>query len=139
MHVGAQARSAALAGPLAPTASVIVPAFNAAADIPAALASVFAQSFGAFEVIIVNDSSSDDLESSLRPFRDRIIYLEQPNRGAAARNAGIRAARGQDNAFLDTDDVWSALAQGDASTRSLARRLTRPNSVVAALHRSPAA
>ena len=107
MHVGAQARSAVLAEPLAPTASVIVPAFNAAADIPAALASVFAQSFGAFEVIVVNDGSSDDLESSLRPFRDRIIYLEQPNRGAAAaRNAGIRAARGQYIAFLDADDVW---------------------------------
>jgi glycosyltransferase involved in cell wall biosynthesis len=118
---------------------VIVPAFNAAADIPAALASVFAQSFGAFEVIVVNDGSSDDLETSLRPFRDRIIYLEQPNRGAAARNAGIRAARGQYIAFLDADDVWSALVHGDLSTSSHARRLTRPNSVVAALHRSPAA
>jgi glycosyltransferase involved in cell wall biosynthesis len=107
MHVEAQARSAVLAEPLAPTASVIVPAFNAAADIPAALASVFAQSFAAYEVIVINDGSSDDLESSLRPFRDRILYIEQPNRGAAAaRNAGIRAARGRYVAFLDADDVW---------------------------------
>jgi glycosyltransferase involved in cell wall biosynthesis len=107
MHVEAQARSAVLAEPLAPIVSVIVPAFNAAADIPAALTSVFAQSFGEFEVIVVNDGSSDDLESSLRPFRDRIVYLEQPNRGAAAaRNAGIRAAHGRYLAFLDADDLW---------------------------------
>src|SRR5687768_12105973 len=107
MHVGAQARSAVLAEPSAPTASVIVPAFNAAADIPAALASVFAQSFNGFEVIVVNDGSGDDLESALRPFRDCIVYLEQPNRGAAAaRNVGIRAAQGRYVAFLDADDVW---------------------------------
>jgi glycosyltransferase involved in cell wall biosynthesis len=107
MHVEAQARSAVLAEPLKPTASVIIPAFNAAADIPAALASVFAQSFQGFEVIVINDGSSDDLESSLRLFRDRIVYIEQPNRGAAAaRNAGIRVARGRYIAFLDADDVW---------------------------------
>jgi glycosyltransferase involved in cell wall biosynthesis len=107
MHVEAQPRSAVTAEPLAPTASVIVPAFNAAADIPAALASVFAQSFDGFETIVVNDGSNDDLVSALRPFRDRIVYLEQSNRGAAAaRNMGIRAARGRYLAFLDADDVW---------------------------------
>src|SRR5215217_7556023 len=78
-----------------PVVSVIIPAYNASADIPDALASVFAQTFTSFEVIVVNDGSSDtaELEAALEPYRGRIRYVAQPNRGAgAARNTGIRAA-----------------------------------------------
>jgi glycosyltransferase involved in cell wall biosynthesis len=90
-----------------PTASIVVPAFNAARHIAAALESVFAQTFDDYEVIVVNDGSTDNLAAAIRPFRPRLVYLEQTNLGAAsARNAGIRAAHGRYVAFLDADDVW---------------------------------
>ena len=91
----------------APAASVVIPAFNAERDIAAALESVFAQTFTDYEVIVVNDGSADNLAAAIHPFQHRLIYIEQPNRGAAAaRNAGIRTARGRYIAFLDADDVW---------------------------------
>ena len=94
----------------APAASVVIPAFNAACDIAAALESVFAQTFTDYEVIVVNDGSADNLAAAIRPFQHRLIYIEQPNRGAAAaRNAGIRTARGRYVAFLDADDVWQSV------------------------------
>jgi glycosyltransferase involved in cell wall biosynthesis len=93
-----------------PAASVIIPAYRASADIAVALDSVFAQTFAHHEVIVVNDGSPDtaELEAALEPFRARIHYIVQPNRGAgAARNAGIRAAKGRYLAFLDADDRWT--------------------------------
>src|SRR5215469_276241 len=81
-----------------PLVSVIVPAFNSSSYIGEALASVFAQSFKNFEVIVINGGSPDtsQLEIALQPYRDSIVYIEQENRGVAAdRNAGIRAAQGQ--------------------------------------------
>ncbi|HWQ34200.1 MAG TPA: glycosyltransferase family A protein [Blastocatellia bacterium] len=93
----------------APVVSVIIPVYNSAEFIGETLASVFAQTFTEYEVIVINDGSPDtaELEVELRPFRDRIIYLEQENRGpAAARNLGIRRARGKYVALLDSDDVW---------------------------------
>ncbi len=90
-----------------PTVSVIVPAFNAAAYIAEALTSVFAQTFADYEVIVVNDGSTDATEQAIEPFQSRIVYLSQANRGlAGARNAGIDAARGRYIALLDADDVW---------------------------------
>jgi teichuronic acid biosynthesis glycosyltransferase TuaG len=89
--------------------SVIIPAYNTAAYISEALDSVFGQTFRDFEVIVVNDGSpdTDELEQALSPYRERIVYLKQDNRGpAGARNAGIRQARGQYLAFLDSDDCW---------------------------------
>src|SRR5437773_740875 len=94
----------------APSVSVIVPAYNVALFIGETLASVFAQTFTDFEVVIVNDGSPDteELELALRPYRERINYLRQENSGAsAARNTGLRAARGELIAFLDADDVWA--------------------------------
>jgi glycosyltransferase involved in cell wall biosynthesis len=88
---------------------VIIPAYRASGDIADALATVFAQTFTSFEVIVINDGSPDtaELEVALEPFRSRIRYFVQPNRGAgAARNAGIRAARAQYVALLDADDLW---------------------------------
>jgi glycosyltransferase involved in cell wall biosynthesis len=89
--------------------SVIIPAYNVAPYIAETLNSVFAQTKSAFEVIVVNDGSPDtaELEEVLRPFRDRIVYLKQENRGlSGARNTGIRAATGDLIALLDGDDLW---------------------------------
>lgn len=92
-----------------PKVSVIIPAYMIADFIAESLQSVFAQSFTDFEVVVVNDGSPDtaEFECAIEPFRDRIVYLKQENRGAAsARNAAIRAARGEIVAFLDGDDFW---------------------------------
>jgi glycosyltransferase involved in cell wall biosynthesis len=93
-----------------PTVSVIIPAFRASRDIRVALDSVFAQTFADFEVIVVDDGSPDsaELKAAIAPYRSCLQFLEQPNRGAgAARNTGIRAARGRFIAFLDADDRWA--------------------------------
>jgi len=93
-----------------PIVSIVIPAYNVAPYISETLASVFAQSFYGFEVIIVNDGSPDteEFECAIHPYLERIRYLKQENRGAsAARNAGLRAARGELIAFLDADDLWS--------------------------------
>jgi hypothetical protein len=93
----------------APRVSVVIPVYNAALDIPVALASVFEQTWSSYEVIVVDDGSDDraELEAALAPYRSRIRHLTQTNQGAgAARNAGIRAARGELVAFLDADDLW---------------------------------
>ncbi len=92
-----------------PIVSVIIPAYNVAQYIGEALASVIAQTFTDFEVIVINDGSSDtvEFEQAIEPFRERIIYLEQENLGAgAARNNGLLLARGKFVAFLDADDIW---------------------------------
>jgi glycosyltransferase involved in cell wall biosynthesis len=89
--------------------SVIIPAYNVAPYIAQALNTVFGQTMSAFEVIVVNDGSPDtaELEEVLQPFRDRILYLKQENRGlSGARNTGIRAATGDMIALLDGDDLW---------------------------------
>ena len=94
----------------APLVSVIIPAYNVAVYIDETLRRVFEQTFTDFEVIIVNDGSPDteEFERAIRPYRERICYLRQENRGASgARNAGLRAARGKLIAFLDADDLWS--------------------------------
>jgi hypothetical protein len=93
----------------APLVSVIIPAYMAAAYIHETLESVFRQTYRNFEVILVNDGSPDteDFERAIGSYRDRIIYVRQENGGpSAARNTGIRHARGEYLAFLDSDDVW---------------------------------
>lgn len=92
-----------------PVVSVIMPAYNVAAYIGEALESVFAQTFKDYEVIVVNDGSPDteELERVLAPYQNRILYFKQENRGvSAARNVGVRAARGTFIAHLDPDDLW---------------------------------
>jgi len=93
----------------APLVSVIVPVYNRADLIGKAVASVLSQSFADFEMIIVDDGSSDDLAAALQKIADTRIRLirHDTNRGAgAARNTGIEAARGRYCAFLDSDDYW---------------------------------
>lgn len=92
-----------------PKVSVIIPAYNTAPFIAETLNSVFGQTFQDFEVIIINDGSPDtaELEVALKPYMSRIRYIKQKNRGLpGARNAGIRIARGELLAFVDSDDLW---------------------------------
>jgi glycosyltransferase involved in cell wall biosynthesis len=90
------------------TVSVIIPVFNGAATIAAAIDSALAQEFaGELEVIVVNDGSTDATSSVLDAYRGRVTVLDRVNGGpAAARNAGVRASRGEYIAFLDADDIW---------------------------------
>ncbi len=91
-----------------PTVSVIIPVYRAR-FLRAALESVEAQTFRDYEVIVVDDGSPDrsEIESWALPGREGFRYLTQENRGpSAARNTGIRAARGVFVAFLDADDTW---------------------------------
>lgn len=91
----------------APTVSVVVPAYNAAWCVRKAIDSVLAQDFRDFELIVVNDGSTDDTLTVLRGYGDAIRVVDQRNGGMSnARNAGIRAARGEFLAFLDSDDWW---------------------------------
>ena len=89
--------------------SIIIPAYNAAPFIGETLESVFAQTFTDYEVILINDGSPDAevFERAIAPYRARLTYISQENRGAsAARNAGLKAAQGEFVAFLDADDIW---------------------------------
>jgi glycosyltransferase involved in cell wall biosynthesis len=93
-----------------PTISIIIPAYNVARFIRETLDAVFAQTFTDYEAIIINDGSPDtnELDNAIQPFQDRIVYVKQSNRGAAAaRNRGLEIARGEFVAFLDADDLWS--------------------------------
>lgn len=89
--------------------SVVIPAYNCSAYIAETLGSVFAQSIPVKQVVVVNDGSPDtvQLEQVLEPYRDRIDYLTQPNRGvAAARNTALRATTQPFIGFVDADDLW---------------------------------
>ena len=88
-----------------------MPAYNAAAYLPYAIDSVLAQTYRDWEIVVVDDGSTDHTRAvvdSYRPkLKDRLQSIHQPNRGVAeARNNGIRAARGEFMALLDADDVW---------------------------------
>lgn len=92
----------------AETVSVVIPVHNGAGLIAGALESVLAQTHPPAEIIVVDDGSTDDLERALARYRDEVTLLRNPEpRGAsAARNQGLRAARGDWVAFLDHDDEW---------------------------------
>lgn len=95
--------------PAAPTVSVIIPTYNRAQLVTRAIHSVLKQSFADFEVLVVDDASTDDTLETVAAIADpRIRYLRQPvNQDvSAARNRGLRAARGEFIAFLDSDDEW---------------------------------
>jgi glycosyltransferase involved in cell wall biosynthesis len=92
---------------LRPSVSVIVPTYDYARYLPRALDSVRAQSEPPFEIVVVDDGSTDETPAVLRRYADQVRVLRQPHRGpAAARNAGVAAARGDLVAFLDADDEW---------------------------------
>jgi len=107
----------------APVVSVVTPLYNSSPYIDATLASLQAQTFTDWEAILVDDGSTDDTPARVEPFLadPRFSYVRQENGGiAAARNRGIRAARGGWIAFLDHDDRWRPEKLGrqlDAATR----------------------
>ena len=117
------------------TVSIIIPAYNTAPYIAETLDSVFAQTFTDYEIIVINDGSPDttQLEQALVPYRDRITYIVQENRGlSAARNTGIRAVRTGLVAFLDSDDLWERdyLAfQVDMMRRDISIDVLYPNAI----------
>jgi len=91
-----------------PKVSVIIAAYNAMRFLPTTLDSVFRQTFSDYEVIIVNDGSSDDIEQWIAGVtHSGVKFVSQNNQGlSAARNTGLNYAEGQYIAFLDADDLW---------------------------------
>ena len=101
-----------------PLISCIVPVFNGERYVREALDSIFAQTYPRFEVIVVNDGSTDGTATIVAGFGDRVCSLWQPNQGpATARNLGLDIAHGDYVAFLDADDLWHP--------EKLQRQLTR--------------
>jgi Glycosyl transferase family 2 len=105
--------------------SVIIPTYNRARFLARALDSVFAQTFKDYEVIVVDDGSTDETQRYLKSLKTRISSLKQPNRGpGAARNVGAKYAKGEYLAFLDSDDIWFPWAL--RCFAELIRRYNRP-------------
>jgi len=87
--------------------SVIIPSYNRSSLLHRALQSVYRQTYTDFEVIVVDDGSTDDTAKLIASFYPQCLYISQPNKGvSAARNAGIARASGEWIAFLDSDDEW---------------------------------
>jgi GT2 family glycosyltransferase len=92
-----------------PLVSIVIPTYNRAAFIGMAIASVFAQSFHDYELIVVDDGSIDNTGDIVRSHGYKVRYIYQENAGAsAARNTGITHSKGEWLAFLDSDDEWRA-------------------------------
>lgn len=90
-----------------PKVSVVLPAYNAAPFIRQTIASITAQSFGDFEIIVVDDGSIDATAEVAAAQDPRVRVVQQPNQGiAVARNVGISHTRGEWIAFMDHDDLW---------------------------------
>jgi glycosyltransferase involved in cell wall biosynthesis len=108
------------------TVDVIIPAFNAASYLPAALESVGSQTFDDWQILLVDDGSTDNTAEVVAPFIHRfgpkLRYIKQENRGmSAARNAAIRASTSEFIALLDADDEWMPCRLSD-SIEALAAR-----------------
>jgi len=91
-----------------PVFSVVIAAHNAVRTLPSTVRSVLAQTRPDFEIIVVDDGSTDGTGEALRSVSDdRIVYVRQTNQGpAAARNTGVRHAVGDYICLLDSDDLW---------------------------------
>ena len=87
--------------------SVIIPAYNKASTIAATIRSVLRQTFQDFEIIVIDDGSTDDIRERLKEFGSRVRYFRQEKGGvSSARNRGIEESQGEFVAFLDGDDLW---------------------------------
>jgi glycosyltransferase involved in cell wall biosynthesis len=87
--------------------SVIIPTYNRGWIIKEAIESVLAQDYNNFELIVVDDGSTDHTFEILKQYGEDLGLIRQENRGvSAARNAGIHQASGHFIAFLDSDDLW---------------------------------
>lgn len=90
-----------------PAVSVVIPTWNRAELVCKAVDSVLSQSFSDFELLVIDDGSTDDTGSRLARYGARLRYLPQANAGvSSARNLGIANSRGKWIAFLDSDDTW---------------------------------
>src|SRR5687767_7749573 len=92
-----------------PAVSVVIAAYNMAQYVDEAVTSVLAQTFEDLEVVVIDDGSKDNIADVMRAFDSdsRVRFISQENRGQPrAKNAGIRAAKGEFIAFCDADDVW---------------------------------
>lgn len=92
-----------------PVISIIIPVFNGATTLPGTLKSVFCQTFTEFEILLINDGSTDHTVEVVDTFSDpRLRILSYENSGVAvSRNRGVKLAQGKYLAFLDADDLWS--------------------------------
>jgi len=87
--------------------SVIIPTYNSASYLPEAIESVLAQTYENYEIIVIDDGSTDNTKEVVVPYLDQIVFLQIENGGPAkARNHGIRYSIGDYVAFLDADDIW---------------------------------
>lgn len=87
--------------------SVIIPTYNRAHSVAESINSVLSQTCTNYEIIVVDDGSTDQTKETLRPYLHKIKYIYQKNKGvSAARNAGIKSSKGEWIAFLDSDDRW---------------------------------
>jgi hypothetical protein len=97
-----------------PFVSVVIPTYNRVQQPINAIESILAQTYPNYEIVVVNDGSTDGSDEAIQQFirertaaRHQIRYVDQPNQGAStARNTGVERARGEYIAFLDSDDVW---------------------------------
>ncbi|WP_263810419.1 glycosyltransferase family 2 protein [Salinibacter pepae] len=90
-----------------PFFSVMIPVYNRAEMISDTLESVFDQEYDDYEVIVVDDGSTDGTVEVVKSYGDRVTLLQQENRGpGAARNTGLEEVKGTYIAFLDSDDRW---------------------------------
>lgn len=90
-----------------PKVSVIIPTYNRENYICEAIDSILSQTYKDFEIIIVDDGSTDNTKDIIKKYENKVLYFYQANAGpGAARNRGIKEAKGELIAFLDADDVW---------------------------------
>jgi glycosyltransferase involved in cell wall biosynthesis len=109
---------------MAPSVSVIIPTHNRAFLVQEALASVQAQTYQDFEIVVVDDGGTDGTAAALAEWREVKVLRHSQRRGvSAARNTGIAWARGQWLAFLDSDDLWLP----DKLARQVAYLTSRPD------------
>jgi len=87
--------------------SVVIPTYNYGRFIADAIGGALGQTLEPFEIIVVDDGSTDDTEKVVRGFGDRVRYIRQENAGVcASRNRGVAESKGEYVAFLDADDIW---------------------------------
>lgn len=111
--------------------SCVVPVFNGSRYLAETLESLFSQTHPPFEVIVVDDGSTDETGAVARAFGQRIRYIHQDNAGpAAARNRGVELARGELVAFQDADDLWHP----EKLSRQTARFAARPELDLSLVH-----
>ncbi len=91
-----------------PLVSVIMPTYNCAVYLQESIESVLARTYDAYEVVVIDDGSTDNTKLVLKPYMEKIKYIDLGrNEGLpTARNLGIQSAKGEYVAFLDADDIW---------------------------------